>query len=405
MKILFAVPYIYVPDFPEHSKNRAGFGIMVNDIATAVSKAGNEVAVMAHAFGPRRQINGFSILENSPWSNILHGRHKGILRRNKTLKTAKVSFKTRLREFYYYLNIGCFEHRIKAEKPDIVHIHGCHSVLSEMMDICKKYNVPFVVTLHGLLQDDLGAHALYKQHERELIKHSYERNIPITVIASSMKDRCLSPYYGAKRNDNVTVITNGIDVSAKKAAVDIREKLGIDKDKKVILSVGSLCPLKNQFQTLRAFALLPPSQKDKAVLLFAGLERESYDVAKEAERLGLQDKVFILGFIPREELKNYYSAADITVTASVTEGFGIPIVEGFTYGVPNVTFADLDAIPDVYDEKAMLLCNERSDEAFAAAIGTALHTEWNKDAIAEHSKKFSLEAMAEKYNEVYKRIV
>ena len=49
-------------------------------------------------------------------------------------------------------------------------------------------------------------------------------------------------------------------------------------------------------------------------------------------------------------------------------------MEGFAYGVPSLTFADLNAVFDIYDETAMLLCHERSDEALSAAMAQALET-------------------------------
>ena len=50
------------------------------------------------------------------------------------------------------------------------------------------------------------------------------------------------------------------------------------------------------------------------------------------------------------------------------------------------------------------ICDKRSDDAFAKALMTALNTKWDKQKIKEHSKKFSLEAMAEKYQAVYEKI-
>lgn len=402
MKVLFVTPYIYAPEFEEHRKNKSGFGIMVKDIAAAVSKAGNEVLVLTRTFGPGRRGNGFFIIPNSFFRNMIHGKYKGIFQHNAALQKAGVSLKARLKELYYYLNLGYIEFLIKREKPDVVHIHGCSTVISETMEACRKHSVPFVVSLHGLLQDDPGADEYLKHCERELIGNA--QNAQITVISSRMKERFLSAYYGASSNENVAVITNGIDVNVKEKTCNIKETLGIADETKIILSVGSVCGLKNQIQTLRAFSQLPAGERDGAALVFVGAVHADYKIREEVERLNLKEKVFFAGFVPRDELKNYYSVADITVTASLTEGFGIPIVEGFVYGVPCVTFADLDAIDDIYDENAMCLCKDRSDESYSAALLSALQTKWDKLKIMEHSKKFSLEVMAQKYNGVYKSL-
>ncbi len=404
MKILFIAPYIYNQEYKEHSKNKTGFGIMVNDIARSVGNIGNEVIVTTHTFGPKHECRGYLLIKNSLFKNIIHGKYKCILNFNAKLKKEGIPLKSRLRELYYYLNLGYIEHLIKTEKPDIVHIHGCNSVTSKMITMCKNFNVPFIVTLHGLLEDDVSATNYQKQCERKFIRSSSEQNIPITVISSKIKERFLSEYYATTDNKNVWVITNGIEIEDKKEDCNLKEKLAINNGTNVILSVGSLCNLKNQIQTLRVFSVLPKPIKDNTVLVFAGERHKDYPILEETEALGLTDKVIFTGFIPRDELKNYYSIADITVTASITEGFGIPIIEGFSYGVPCVTFADLDAIADIYNPEAMIICQKRSDKVLAEAITRAMTTEWNREKIKKHAKNYSLEKMAEKYQQVYLEI-
>lgn len=406
MKVLFVAPYIYAPEFEEHSKNKSGFGIMVYDIACAVNNCGNEVVIATRAFGPKRQAEGLSVAKNSLVANIIHGKYRGVIGFCKKLKSFGASKKEILRNIYYYLNVGYIANLVKTEKPDVVHIHGCTEVTQYVIAMLKKRGVNYVVTLHGLLQDDNGGSVTgyLKACERELIKKSHAEGTTITVIGSGMKKKLVSSYYSAENTDNVTVITNGIDVTHKEKTYDIREKYGISADKKIILSVGSVCALKNQIQAVRAFSLLPQEEKEKCVLMFVGTMNKDYPVLKEIEALSLTGKVFCVGFVPRDELNNYYLAADLAVSTSVTEGFGLPMAEGFVYGVPCVTFSDLDAVPDLYNEDAMLLCSERSDEALAEVFCQALNKNWDKKQIMEHRKTFSLEAMAEKYQGIYERL-
>ena len=398
MKLLFLAPYVYAPAYKEHSKNKTGFGFMVHDIASGVGKLGNRVVLATYAFGPKRNCQDFVIAGNKPWQNILFGHYKGIIRFCLELKKNGASFKDVLRGAYYHLHIGYIRHLVKKEKPDVVHIHGCTTELAVTLRMLKALGVPSVVTLHGLLQDDPGASQYQKNCERQLVK---DGNTTLTVISSKMKERLLSDYYGADNTDNVHVITNGVNMSRQDASYDIRAKHGIPADKKIILTIGSVCALKNQSQIARAFAMLPKELREQYVLLFAGTIHENAPVLQEIETLGLTEQALCLGFVPREELCNYYSVADLTVTASVTEGFGIPMIEGFVYGVPCVAFADLDAIGDIHSDCAMLLCQTRSDEALADTMCQALGKAWNKKEIMEHSKKFSLEQMARSYQNVY----
>lgn len=401
MKLLFLTPYVYAPAYEEHSKNKTGFGFMVHDIASGAGSGGNSVVMATYAFGPARSCNGFHIAKNSLFKNLIHGRYKGLLRFCLGLRKAGTGLKGLFKGAYYHLHTGYIRHLVKKEKPDLVHIHGCSLELEETIRLLRKLGVPYVVTLHGLLQDDRGACAYLKQVERRLI---LDNTTPLTVISSNMKARLLTQYYGAGSVDHVSVITNGVTVDPSQASRDIREKLGIDPDKQILLSVGSVCPLKNQGQTARAFAALPRQVRDNCVLLFVGTVHENAPTLQEIRSVGLPDQIRCLGFVPREELPDYYRAACLTVTASVTEGFGIPMIEGFVYGVPCVTFADLDAVGDIYDECAMHLCKERSDEALAKAMTQALLKQWDKEQVQKYSQKFSLEQTVKNYQKVYQML-
>ena len=406
MKLLFVAPYVYAPEHKEHSKNKTGFGYMVYDIASGVGKQNNQVTLVAYAFGPKRRCQGFEIAENKLWQNILFGRYKGIFRFCSELKKSSTSFKSVLKGAYFYLHLGYIRHLIKKEKPDVVHIHGCTFENRELIRMLQDLGVPYVITLHGLLQDDTaGGTPLQKQREIEMVRKGYAENIPITVISSRMKEMFLSDYYGAERVDNVHVVTNGIPVDIPDTTYSVHEKYGIPADKKIILVVGTLCAKKNQKQIVRAFGKMPAQEQQDSVLLLLGTASAKYCVPEEIEKAGLQDKVICAGFVPREELHNYYAAAHITVTASVVEGFGLSMAEGFVCGAPCVAFADLAAIPDLYDERAMLLCKGRSDEDLADTMRQALNRDWNKNEIMEHSLKFSLEAMSKKYQAVYEALL
>jgi len=406
MKLLFVAPYIYAPKYKEHSKNKTGFGFMVYDIASSIVKQNNQVKLVTYAFGPKRDCQDFKIAENKLLQNILFGHYKGIFRFGLELKQSGASFKSVIKGVYSYLHIGYIRHLIKKEKPDVVHVHGCTAENSELIRMLQALRVPYVVTLHGLLQDvTAGGTPVQRQREIEMVRKGYAENIPITVISSRMKEMFLSDYYGAERVDNVRVVTNGIPVNVPGTTYNVYERHGIPAGKKIILTVGNLCAKKNQKQIVRAFAKMPAQVQQDSVLLFLGTSSAKYSVPEEIEKVGLQDKVICAGFVPREEMHNYYAAACITVTASIVEGFGLSMAEGFVCGAPCVAFADIAAIPDLYDECAMLLCTHRSDESLAEAIGQALNTNWNKDKIMEHSKKFSLEVMAQKYQRIYETLL
>ncbi len=111
------------------------------------------------------------------------------------------------------------------------------------------------------------------------------------------------------------------------------------------------------------------------------------------------------GNIPKEEVRDYYRQADYNIVASISEGFGLSIIEGFVLGLPCVTFSDLDAVKDVYHPAAMILVNERTDEALKDGMVDILNRNWDKAFIKDFAQGFSFEKMAEKYINFYKHII
>ncbi len=80
------------------------------------------------------------------------------------------------------------------------------------------------------------------------------------------------------------------------------------------------------------------------------------------------------------------------------------MIEGFNFGLPTITFADLDAISDIYNKKAMLIIKERSDKVLAEGISRMLKIDWKKKKIKQHSEQFTLKKMALSYIKIFKKL-
>lgn len=198
------------------------------------------------------------------------------------------------------------------------------------------------------------------------------------------------------------VITNGCDVSRKPQTIDIRSKFQLDKDDFLFVFVGNVNYRKNQKQVVDAFKLIDESLRQSIKILFVG----GGDWKKHSEYIkenNLSENLIACGPVPKEQVHNYYASANATILTSLSEGFGLSIIEGFVYGLPCLSFSDLPAVKDLYNINSMLLSESRSDTELAECILKMAQTKWDRNAIMEHGKHFSLENMAEKYIELYKR--
>ena len=402
MKILMLAPYVYRSDKEFFSRHKSGFGMMVNDIASYIAKAGEDVEIITNSFTKAIDVE-YRIAKHTVIDFVLSMRIRGLFKHLKSTKTKIKPSPSFVKQVYYYLNTGFIKKYIKKNKPDVVHIHGMGTLSGIYVDICHKLGVPCCVTCHGLLENDATVSEVGKQSEIELFKKLESENVPVTVISTGIKRRLTESYYNLKSSNNVVVVNNATNV--KESIVEsnnVREQLGIPADAYVLLSVGSLLRQKGQLQTLRAYAAMSENMRKKTYLVFAGTIHSGYPVAEEIEKLGIGEHVRLLGFVDHDDLPKYYSCSDAVALASIDEGFGISLIEGMVYGLPFVTFADLDAVADVYSADNGILSYQRTDVAFGEAITEVLTATWDKEKIQKSAKLFSFEKMAENYIEFYK---
>lgn len=401
LKILMLTPYIYDHAYQEFSRNRTGFGMMVRDIFHQMLET-EDAYLLSHVF----TLGHDHILKNSVLRIICSASLADWKDSFKVVFKKHNHFGEKVRDAVYCLEKGMVRKTILRLQPDIVHVHGLGVGTYNYIEVCRQLNIPFVVTAHGLLKQDPDASFLDKKIEKETLSWLNENNINFSVISTGMKKRLLSDsYYGLKNEQLIAVVPNGVDTSICYGNISIREKYHIPKNSKIILTVGSVYERKNQLQIVYSFAKLI-SNTDKNLFLFiVGSIAPDYPIQEEIDRLGLQSNVILTGFVPHDQLSNYYSEASLVVMASKDEGFGLSLVESFVYGIPSVTFSDLDAVLDIYDESAMMLCNERTDDAFAKTMATALEKKWDANRIKRYSKRFSLEQMKDQYLHLYNKVL
>lgn len=401
MKVLIAAPYLYDANRREFSKNKTGFGIILRDILEQV-RQGADVCFISHVL-----TKGYDgIAPHTVASVLCNAKFSDYLEAFRCVIVPELPDINRLNLAYYRLEKGFIRKTISSYAPEIVHIHGIGPGSQSYVDVCKELQVPYIVTSHGLLENATRSSAQLKEFEKEKLHEMNEEGIPISVISTGIKKRLLhSSYYGLRNKKSIHVVTNGINVKRLKPFNNIRQHYGIPQEAKIVLAIGSVYKGKNQIQIVRAYKKMPEEVKKNLWIFFAGTIDSSYPIFEEIQKDPYKDHLIMLDFVPHEALVNYYCNADLTVLASIEEGFGLSLVESFVYGVPSVTFSDLDAVPDIYNENAMLLCNERSDDALEDTIVAALEKKWNSEWIQEYSKRFSLEHMRDEYMKLYKKVL
>ena len=434
MKVMIIAPYIYDDNIIEFTKNKTGFGIMVQNIVSSVAELEN-VVLLTRVITKGKNEKNFKILSHTWRQFFSNAKLKDWLIGIKAFFANGVTVKDKARHVFYEVDGGYVRKQIQKEKPDIVHIHGIGTITESYIRICEEMKVRYTVTLHGLigLNDSVSAPAYEKQIERDFLIKAEKNNIPISVISSGMKARIEEKYLGKKAN-NITVITNGTKKSNENDIKFIREEGTLTQEKfqeyysdclkqndlypklsdtyaylqyskkngkKILFFVGNITKNKNQMQAVEI--LKNTKVFENTLLVLWGREVDNGEVRKKIVDYQLHKNVILGGFNDRMDI--FWKFCDVNLFLSLNDGFGLPIVEGYMHGVPCVTFEDLDATQDLYYPEAMLKVKDRSNESVTDTLKIALDKNWKYEEIIEIGNMFSIDIMSEKYVNWYKEVM
>lgn len=124
----------------------------------------------------------------------------------------------------------------------------------------------------------------------------------------------------------------------------------LELPKNYLLYVGNVKPHKNLMTLLKAYCLLEREIKEKYKLVVLGKKdgfiTEDREIFKFIEENDLHRRVHFTGFIPDQEVPLVYKNASLFVFPSLYEGFGLPILEAMSSGVPVIS-SNKASLPEV----------------------------------------------------------
>jgi len=148
------------------------------------------------------------------------------------------------------------------------------------------------------------------------------------------------------------------------------------------LSVGRLAPNKAHEDTIAALFLARSGDwPDARLTIVGGPIEQNYSGAlrRYAADLGLAGAVEFVTRLTPGELASRYEAADVLVMLSEHEGFGVPLVEAMSYGVPIVAY-DSGAVAETLGGAGVLL-TEKGPRRVAHAVGALLADDGGRAAL------------------------
>jgi glycosyltransferase involved in cell wall biosynthesis len=200
--------------------------------------------------------------------------------------------------------------------------------------------------------------------------------------------------------DKVTVLRNGVDTTLFHPPRDraaTRTALGLTGP--TLISVGLLIERKGHHRVIEAMSSLPGF-----TLLIVGEGPERPRLAAMINRLGLADRVRLLGPRPHAELPTLYGAADVLVLASSREGWANVLLELMACGTPVVA-SNIWGNPEVVQSSAAGLVTENNTaEGIISAIRRLFAASPDRAATRAYAERFSWEETTAGQIALFRRI-
>ncbi len=297
-------------------------------------------------------------------------------------------------------------------KFDVVHDN---QTLGFGLLLMRSMGVPVVATIHHPIPIDMKADLAqarrFSSKFRRVIFYSFiiMQNIVspsvdrVITVSESSADDTARIFHVPK--SKIRVVHNGIDTEVFKRVDHVK------KEPNNILMVGNTEDRKKGvIYLLQAMRMLKDEQFDVKLTIVDRVGDHTKYAPMLVRELGLEDRVTFTGRLSIEELVRHYSAAQVAVTASLYEGFGLPCAEAMSCGTPVIA-TKAGALPEVVNHgRAGLLVPPEDPTALAAAIKQLLSNNSLRQRLGDAGRKrieeaFSWHDAAKRTLKVYEEVI
>ncbi|MEE3227895.1 MAG: glycosyltransferase family 1 protein, partial [Chloroflexota bacterium] len=284
-----------------------------------------------------------------------------------------------------------------------------HGLAHQIPRSVRQKRLPIVLTVHDLI------YRHYPELSPDTDLNLYESQL---LDACSISDKIVAVSESTKRD-----LVNFFSISPQKISViysaceyryhktensetiqQTRSIYGLPE--KYLLYVGSMSERKNLLSVVKALNIIPRS--DRLPLVVVGATTSYSNVVGDyIKNNDLDNWVIFPKRVATEDLPAVYQAAEIFLYTSLYEGFGMPILEALSSGVPVIT-SNISAMPEAAGPDSRLIDPKRPDE-IASSIIDILSDDSLRHKMIEngysYSQKFDNKIVTEQMLQLYQSTI
>ncbi len=287
---------------------------------------------------------------------------------------------------------------MESEGVQLFHVHYAipHAISAFLARSMASSDLRYITTLHGTDITVVGADRAYTRPTRFAIDQSNA----VTAVSQYLADETML-MFGSRKP--IEVVPNFVDTERFKPGSKGRYYQRSDEER-IIVHVSNFRPVKRIADVVRAFAQI--NARLPARLLMAGDGPDREHALAVARDLGCSDRVEFLG--NREDIETVLEDADLFLSASESESFGLSMLEAMSCGVPCVS-TRVGGVAEVLGDTGALTALADPAQMAQAALrfleDPELHAADGRKARERAESCFAQEPVINQYFDIYRRVL
>ena len=227
-------------------------------------------------------------------------------------------------------------------------------VPAHTLPVLRRPGLKTVVTIHGLEYQWLPEYKNWLQKWYLPLSTYYAAKYADKLIAVSQFTANQLKKELHTSSKKIKVVYEGVDFGQLEYSENqLYQQFGVTK-KQYVLFVGTIQPRKNLVALIEAFALIAKDLPGIKLVIAGAVGWDYEEVLRAPSRYGIQEKVVFTGRVGELELSQLYQGAALYVQPSITEGFGLPVLEAMAHKVPVVS-SDGGALKEVVGSAGIIV--------------------------------------------------
>jgi len=279
-----------------------------------------------------------------------------------------------LKSFLPFWTYSKFLAQIKKSKPDLLFMP-----IQAVPFFKKPAHIKIVVTVHDLAY--LVYPDFFTKKDRTSLDFHTKRAVKMAdaIIVPSLATQQDLIKYHHENKEKIHLIYHGT------VPLENRELSGAEKEdlngkvanlKPFILFVGTIQPRKNIIRLIEAFERVKSRQDNYADLKLVIVGKKGWlseGIYNRANKSQYSPAIIFTGSIDNSYLRKLYENALMFVLPSLYEGFGLPVLEAMSFGLPCIV-SDNSSLAEIVDSHALVV-NAQSSDDLAQKINIFLNHE------------------------------